>query len=158
MKKYEPLLSTKFVMSFDIPEALFPENLNPVKFEDGVITVDRLESNNGVKKTQVNRLCRKIQNDIDNIDIDFKERQDDSSVREWMKQWIELANQSFKKEGDGLMRYFTFCEDEQDPDSIAMKLIKPLNQLTLEEKNEIKELLLGISNIEEETLNKFLEL
>ena len=139
--------------SLEFTNDIMPVSVNPIKLEDRIAICDKLEANDDLKEEHINRLCRKIQNDIDDIQIEFSDRED-NSVQNFMRQWINLIDRDFKEQEDGLFKWFECSDDEQHPGAISMVLKKPLNELTEDDKKEIIELLREITDLEEDELKK----
>lgn len=148
---WEPFHTTNdWEVKFNFPKDLTIDSTNQVKFADGVFKLDRIESD----KVSTKRLCKKIQNDINNLHIEFNCNTDTDAVRNWMNLWLE---QACKEDENRLLKYFVFRQDEKHPNALAMVLKTPLNKLTNEEKQEIKDLLIKITDIDVEQLNDVLK-
>ena len=69
-----------WIVEFTFPNDVCPYSVNPIKLENGVVTCDMLETNDELKKYNANRLLHKIQDDINELHIEFNDREDDNSV------------------------------------------------------------------------------
>ena len=138
------------VWSLEFTCDTWPASVNPIKLENGIATVNRLETSE-MTKLQTQRICHKIQDDINNLHIEFSNKED-NSVQNWMRQWIEHINENFKEQEEGLLKWFKFSDDEQHPGAISMVLKKPLSELTEDDKKELIEWLKDVTNLDEEKI------
>ena len=146
----EPITNERWELTIDLPKDLQMDSTNQVIFADGLVTMDKIE----FSELSTKLLCKKIQNDIDNIKIEFNCNIIDDSVHKWMNSWLEAVN---KKDINRLMTYFDFCQDEQHPNGIAMVLKTPINKLTEEEKKEIRDMLAEMTDIDVKKLNEIIK-
>ena len=141
------MTNPKWEVTFNLPKDLQVDSTNQVEVADGVVTMDKIVSSEITTK----RLCKKIQNDINNLHIEFNCNTDTDAVRNWMNLWLE---QAYKEDANRLMKYFEFRQDEKHPNEFAMVLKTPLDKLTEEEKKEIRDMLAEMTDIDVEQLNK----
>ena len=148
---YEPITNTKWEVTFNIPKGLKVDSTNQVEVADGIVKMSREALNGAFTKMSQKRFCKKIQNDINNLRIEFNCNTDTDAVRNWMNLWLE---QAYKEDANRLMKYFEFRQDEKHLNEFAMVLKTPLNKLTEEEKKEIRDMLAEMTDIDVEQLNK----
>lgn len=89
------------------------------------------------------------------INMELIDRTDDinevKSVRAVMDEWIRLIEEGAHERLEGIYKYFEPDYDNTDPTNMTFYLRKPVDQLTEEEKQEIKDLIcecFGIKNLE----------
>lgn len=134
-KNREFLRSSKdgWSVKFELPDdfnVVWPDKINKISFKDGLC------SQNQLSMTELNnsRLVNKIKDDVNKLDITFSDNLDAYNSM------LKIAYDSFKPELDGFLKFFEFDEKHSTDDHASYVLKKPLNELTEEEKTELKEI------------------
>lgn len=146
---FEPLKNDVWSLEFTAPDSSLEKScVNPIKIQNGFV-----KSESSFDKIQNERLCRKIQKDIDEkLDISFSVRDSDNSVQQFINKWIELYQNSLVEkitgDKDSLMSFFDYDENDSDATHMSWRLKKPLDELTDDEKKRIKRLLSEITDID----------
>lgn len=152
---FELLKNDVWSVQFTAPDgSLRDVSVNPFKIQDGIVT-----SETTFDKMQNERLCKKIQKDIDEkLDITFNVREEDNSIQHFIDKWVELYRESLAEkitgENDSLMSFFDYDENDSDATHMSWRLKKPLDELTTDEKKRIKQLLSEITDIDNEKLDE----
>lgn len=122
--------SVKFDLPDELKNVVWPEKINKISFKDG------LYSKSQPSMTELNnaRLVNNIKNDVKKLDITFSDNLDAYNSM------LKIAYDSFKPELDGFLKYFEYDEEHSTYDHASYMLKKPLNELTEEEKTELKEI------------------
>ena len=136
---------------FDLPnglatEDLKPEKINKLEYRDGLFNSERKEFSN-------DRLTAKIKQDIANISFDLNDDTDESeennSMNTFIKKWIGGHYSDFDEQSKNFLTLFEYTGDDSDDASMYYRLKKPLNDLSDEEKELLKETLFsfGITDL-----------
>ena len=133
-------LQTKWSLSVNLPDG------RPVR----VYNINNIPVADGIASIQHDRLCKKIHTELNNVQLDFSCKVDDTSLMEWVRMHYKNTYGKFET-------YFDFSVDENHPDSVKAVLKLPVNKMTEEEKKEVIDLLQETTDIDLDELKEMLK-
>lgn len=148
--KWEPLHNTAFEVQLNVPDELKSAGINPCVNKNGVIST--LDEGISMSKLSNDRLFKKIETDLKGLTIEFNDSYNENTTYKILESWRKQMTEYYEDTCNSLLSFFTPDENNTDPSIINMRLNKPLNELTDKERNDLRELLLDVFDINEKDL------
>lgn len=148
--KWEPLHNAAFEVQLNVPDELKSAGINPCVIKNGVIST--LDEGISMSKLNNDRLFKKIETDLKGLTIEFNDSYNENTTYKILESWRKQMTEYYEDTYNSLLSFFTPDENNTDPSIINMRLNKPLNELTDKERNDLRELLLDVFDINEKDL------